>query len=240
MPSFAYPWLVLLLPLPLVVYFWMPRHREQRPALRVPFFARLVTLTGAKPEGGAVVGRRGLRRSMLLTLCWLLAVAALMRPQWIEPPLHFDKPARDLLLLVDLSGSMDTQDFTDANGATVNRLTAVKQVLLAGDVVVGVGNIYASEALFQAGIRPTLSAARISRPRAAKLHAAVREILARAVEKGGSTLRDFSNVDGQNGYFQLEATVYGRAGEPCRVCATPIRQLRQGQRSTYFCPNCQK
>jgi formamidopyrimidine-DNA glycosylase len=110
----------------------------------------------------------------------------------------------------------------------------------AGDVVVGVGNIYASEALFQAGIRPTLSAARISRPRAAKLHAAVREILARAVEKGGSTLRDFSNVDGQNGYFQLEATVYGRAGEPCRVCATPIKQLRQGQRSTYFCPNCQK
>ena len=111
------------------------------------------------------------------------------------------------------------------------RKTAVKQVLLAGDVVVGVGNIYASEAL---------SAARISRPRAAKLHAAVREILARAVEKGGSTLRDFSNIDGQNGYFQLEATVYGRAGEPCRVCATPIRLLRQGQRSTYYCPNCQK
>ncbi|WP_418122605.1 bifunctional DNA-formamidopyrimidine glycosylase/DNA-(apurinic or apyrimidinic site) lyase [Variovorax sp. 160MFSha2.1] len=120
------------------------------------------------------------------------------------------------------------------------RKTAVKQVLLAGDVVVGVGNIYASEALFQAGIRPTLSAARISRPRAARLHAAVREILARAVEKGGSTLRDFSNIDGQNGYFQLEATVYGRAGEPCRVCATPIRLLRQGQRSTYYCPNCQK
>ncbi len=112
-------------------------------------------------------------------------------------------------------------------------------MLLAGDVVVGVGNIYASEALFQAGIRPTLSAARISRPRAARLHAAVKEILARAVEKGGSTLRDFS-IDGQNGYFQLEATVYGRAGEPCRVCGTPIRLLRQGQRSTYFCPVCQK
>ncbi|BCP52668.1 membrane protein [Kaistia sp. 32K] len=129
MPSFAYPWLILLLPLPLVVYYWLPRHRERRPALRVPFFTRLVTLTGAKPEGGAVVGRRGIRRSILLTLCWLLAVAALMRPQWIEPPLHFDKPARDLLLLVDLSGSMDTKDFTDASGATVNRLTAVKGVL---------------------------------------------------------------------------------------------------------------
>jgi len=120
------------------------------------------------------------------------------------------------------------------------RSMAVKPFIMDNAVVVGVGNIYASEALFQAGIRPTLSAARISRPRAAKLHAAVREILARAVEKGGSTLRDFSNVDGQNGYFQLEATVYGRAGEPCRVCATPIRQLRQGQRSTYYCPNCQK
>lgn len=120
------------------------------------------------------------------------------------------------------------------------RRAPVKQVLLAGDLVVGVGNIYASEALFLAGIRPTLAASRISRPRALRLHGAIREILARAVERGGSTLRDFSNVDGQSGYFQLEAMAYGRAGEPCRVCATPIRQLRQGQRSTYFCPKCQK
>ena len=120
------------------------------------------------------------------------------------------------------------------------RKAPIKQVLLAGDLVVGVGNIYASEALFMAGIRPSLPAARISRPRAVRLHAAVREILARAVERGGSTLRDFANVDGQSGYFQLEASVYGRAGEPCRVCATPVRQIRQGQRSTYFCPSCQK
>ncbi|RST51820.1 bifunctional DNA-formamidopyrimidine glycosylase/DNA-(apurinic or apyrimidinic site) lyase [Variovorax sp. MHTC-1] len=120
------------------------------------------------------------------------------------------------------------------------RRASIKQVLLAGDVVVGVGNIYASEALFLAGIRPTMPASRISRPRAVRLHAAVREILARAVERGGSTLRDFSNIDGQSGYFQLEATVYGRAGEPCRVCATLVRQMRQGQRSTYFCPKCQK
>ncbi|MEJ7685525.1 MAG: bifunctional DNA-formamidopyrimidine glycosylase/DNA-(apurinic or apyrimidinic site) lyase [Variovorax sp.] len=120
------------------------------------------------------------------------------------------------------------------------RRAPIKQVLLAGDLVVGVGNIYASEALFLAGIRPTLSASRISRPRAVLLHAAVREVLARAVERGGSTLRDFSNVDGQSGYFQLEATVYGRAGEPCRVCANPVRSIRQGQRATYFCPKCQK
>ncbi|GAA4336815.1 bifunctional DNA-formamidopyrimidine glycosylase/DNA-(apurinic or apyrimidinic site) lyase [Variovorax defluvii] len=120
------------------------------------------------------------------------------------------------------------------------RNASIKQVLLAGDLVVGVGNIYASEALFIAGIRPSLPASRISRPRAVRLHAAVREILARAVERGGSTLRDFANVDGQSGYFQLEASVYGRAGQPCRVCATPVRQIRQGQRSTYFCPKCQK
>jgi formamidopyrimidine-DNA glycosylase len=120
------------------------------------------------------------------------------------------------------------------------RKAAIKQVLLAGDVVVGVGNIYASESLFMAGIRPTLSAARLSRPRMAKLHVAIREVLARAVAKGGSTLRDFSSASGENGYFQLEAMVYGREGQPCKVCGTPIKSLRQGQRSTFYCPNCQK
>jgi formamidopyrimidine-DNA glycosylase len=120
------------------------------------------------------------------------------------------------------------------------RRAPIKQVLLAGDVVVGVGNIYASEALFLAGIRPTLSASRISRPRAAKLREAIRDVLSRAVARGGSTLRDFSNAWGETGYFQLEAMVYDRAGEPCRVCGQPIRLLRQGQRSTYFCTVCQK
>jgi formamidopyrimidine-DNA glycosylase len=126
------------------------------------------------------------------------------------------------------------------HAALRKRKAAIKQVLLAGDVVVGVGNIYASEALFLAGIRPTLSAAKISRPRAARLHAAIREVLARAVAKGGSTLRDFSNAHGESGYFQLEAMVYDREGEPCRVCGSPIRMIRQGQRATYFCPRCQK
>lgn len=117
---------------------------------------------------------------------------------------------------------------------------AIKQVLLAGKVVVGVGNIYASEALFQAGIRPTVPAARLSKVRATRLHAAIVAVLTRAVEKGGSTLRDFSNASGKTGYFQLEAMVYGRSGLPCHVCATPIRLLKQGQRSTFFCPSCQK
>ena len=120
------------------------------------------------------------------------------------------------------------------------RQSPIKQVLLAGEVVVGVGNIYASEALFMAGIRPTVRSASLSKPRIMKLHAAVREVLAKAVLKGGSTLRDFSNAQGQSGYFQLEAMVYDRHGEPCRVCGTMIQLLRQGQRSTYFCPQCQK
>jgi formamidopyrimidine-DNA glycosylase len=120
------------------------------------------------------------------------------------------------------------------------RKAPIKQVLLSGDLVVGVGNIYASEALFLAGIRPTLAASRLSRPRAARLQAAIRDVLARAVEKGGSTLRDFSNAQGESGYFQLEAMVYGRQGEPCRVCGTPVRMIRQGARATFYCPVCQK
>ena len=120
------------------------------------------------------------------------------------------------------------------------RKSAIKQVLLGGEVVVGVGNIYASEALFLAGIRPTTRANRISRPRAQRLRNAICDVLTRAVEKGGSTLRDFSNAQGEAGYFQLEAMVYARQGEPCRVCGKPIKRILQGQRATYFCPRCQK
>ncbi len=120
------------------------------------------------------------------------------------------------------------------------RRSAVKQVLLAGDLVVGVGNIYACEALFQAGIRPTLRADRISRVRAARLHQTIRDVLQRAVQRGGSTLRDFASASGEAGHFQLEAAVYGRAGQACLVCATPISLIRQGQRSTYFCHSCQR
>ena len=120
------------------------------------------------------------------------------------------------------------------------RRASIKQVLLAGDIVVGVGNIYASEALFMAGIRPTLRADRLSKPRAARLHQAIVAVLQRALALGGSSLRDFSGAEGQSGYFQLDAMVYGRTGQPCRVCTTPIKTLRQGQRSTFYCPNCQK
>ena len=136
-----------------------------------------------------------------------------------------------------LSDDFDVRAF---QAALRTKQAPIKQVLLAGQVVVGVGNIYASEALFLSGIRPTVKAARLSAPRVAQLHAAIRDVLTRAVAKGGSSLRDFVSAEGQNGYFQLEASVYGRAGQPCRVCATPIRQIMQGQRSTFFCSTCQK
>ncbi len=134
-----------------------------------------------------------------------------------------------------------THDFLaeSFHAALKKRSAPIKQVLLAGDIVVGVGNIYASEALFLAGIRPTLAAAKLSKPRALKLHSAVIQVLQSALEKGGSTLRDFSSATGEGGYFQLEANVYGRGGEPCRACAKPIVMIRQGQRSTFYCQACQ-
>lgn len=116
----------------------------------------------------------------------------------------------------------------------------IKQLLLGGRLVVGVGNIYASEVLFLAGIRPTVAASRIGPDRVRKLHSAIRSVLARAVEMGGSTLRDFSSADGMAGHFQTQAHVYGREGEPCRTCGAAIRLMKQGQRSSYFCPQCQR
>lgn len=116
----------------------------------------------------------------------------------------------------------------------------IKQLLLSGRLVVGVGNIYASEVLFLAGIRPTTISSKIGPQRARKLHAAIQSVLAKAVEMGGSTLRDFSSTDGSAGHFQTQASVYGREGAPCVVCGEGIRVMRQGQRSTYFCARCQR
>jgi formamidopyrimidine-DNA glycosylase len=124
--------------------------------------------------------------------------------------------------------------------ATRGRKVAIKQLLMNHTVVVGVGNIYASESLFRAGIHPRTAAARLSRARCEALVAAVKETLDAALRAGGSTLRDFVGSDGASGYFQLQTFVYDRSGEPCRACARPIRSVRQGQRSTFFCPSCQK
>lgn len=145
-----------------------------------------------------------------------------------------------------LLGGLGVEPLTDAFEPQAfyeglkQRRAAIKQVLLAGDLVVGVGNIYASESLFLTGIRPTVRADRLSRARVFKLHHAIRQVLAQALEQGGSTLKDFSSAEGKTGYFQLQAMVYDRAGQACRVCGTPIRCLKQGQRSTFFCPVCQR
>ena len=123
---------------------------------------------------------------------------------------------------------------------TRNRSAAIKLVLMDSHVVAGVGNIYASEALFRARINPNLAARRIGRSRYDVLVEKVRETLEAAIQAGGSTLRDYVGGDGRAGYFQNEHLVYGRGGAPCVVCGTPIREIRQGQRSTFYCPVCQR
>ena len=119
------------------------------------------------------------------------------------------------------------------------RSSAIKQFVMDSHQVVGVGNIYANEALFSAGIRPGTAAGRLSKTRCTALVAAIQETLARAIEAGGSSLRDFVNSAGEPGYFQQQYKVYGRSGEPCRVCGQLIRLRRQGQRSTFYCSKCQ-
>ncbi len=119
------------------------------------------------------------------------------------------------------------------------RRAAVKAFLMDQSVVVGVGNIYASEALFASGIHPARAAGRVSRERYRRLAAAVQEILAHAIERGGTTLRDFLRPDGAPGYFEQELRVYGRAGQACRRCGGPVHSRVLGQRNTFFCPHCQ-
>ncbi|ODU11226.1 MAG: DNA-formamidopyrimidine glycosylase [Rubrivivax sp. SCN 71-131] len=120
------------------------------------------------------------------------------------------------------------------------RRAPIKTVLLGGQVIVGAGNIYACEALFHAGIDPRCSAARLGRARAARLLQALRQTLGQAMALGGSTLRDFRDAHGVNGAFQQQAAVYGREGQPCTACGKPLRRIVQAQRSTYFCPRCQR
>lgn len=156
-----------------------------------------------------------------------------------SPALQAD-PARRLLQRLGAEPFEPTLTPEGFHAALQQRRAPIKAVLLAGEVVVGAGNIYACEALFQAGIHPQLRADRISRPRAARLLAAVRETLAHALALGGSTLRDFSDVHGARGAYQAQAAVYGRAGQPCGRCGGAIRRVVQAQRSTYFCAACQR
>jgi formamidopyrimidine-DNA glycosylase len=123
---------------------------------------------------------------------------------------------------------------------TRKRKVAIKQLLMNSSLVVGVGNIYASEALFRARIRPKRQARSLTRSEVAKLARAVRAVLTMAIKVGGTTLRDYVGADGNPGYFRQKLYAYERAGKPCRVCRGPIKQIAQGQRSTYYCPTCQK
>jgi formamidopyrimidine-DNA glycosylase len=123
---------------------------------------------------------------------------------------------------------------------TRRRSAAIKLALMDNHLVVGVGNIYANEALFRARMRPTTPVNRVAKARFVRLVAEIRATLTDAIAKGGSTLRDYVDSDGREGYFQLEHFVYGREGEPCRVCGSTIRTLRLGGRATAYCPRCQR
>ncbi len=145
-------------------------------------------------------------------------------------------------LLADLAAEPLSREFTGdqlwrhARG----RRASIKAFIMDSHAVVGVGNIYASEALFRAGIRPGLAAGRVSRERMTALVASIREVLTEAIGVGGTTLRDYVDASGMPGYFRQKLYVYERAGQPCRKCRNRIRQYRQGQRSTYWCPSCQR
>ena len=120
------------------------------------------------------------------------------------------------------------------------RKVAIKQFIMNANVVVGVGNIYASEALYQAQIHPRRAAGRVSAARLDALAAAIKSVLTRAIQAGGTTLRDFHGGNGESGYFQQQLDVYGRDGKPCRRCTTPLRSIVLGQRSSFYCPACQR
>jgi formamidopyrimidine-DNA glycosylase len=124
--------------------------------------------------------------------------------------------------------------------ASRGRKLAARDFLMNSHVLAGVGNIYANEALFLAGIRPNRAAGRISRERCQRLAEAIRDTLEGAIRAGGTTLRDFQNADGLPGYFQQTLNVYGRKGELCRACGKPIRAIKLGQRSAFYCPSCQR
>jgi formamidopyrimidine-DNA glycosylase len=157
--------------------------------------------------------------------------------------LHFtqDDPAKHALLK-KLAPEPLSREF---NGeylfkASRKRAVAIKQLIMNSQIVVGVGNIYASEALFRARISPRRAAGRISRAEADKLAKAIKAVLTAAIKIGGTTLRDYVNADGAPGYFRQKLFVYERAKLACRVCKSPVKQFTQGQRSTYWCSNCQR
>lgn len=151
-----------------------------------------------------------------------------------------DPLARKLLGRLGMEPLDEGFDFQAFHAGLQASRTPIKQLLLNGSVVVGVGNIYASEVLFLARISPVTPAREVGPRKARRLFDEIRRVLALAVQHGGTTLRDFSAPDGMAGHFQLQTRVYGREGLPCTHCGAPIRLLKQAQRSTFYCARCQK
>lgn len=151
-------------------------------------------------------------------------------------------PGEESSHLAHLGPEPLTEDFDEDHlfNRSRGKKQAVKTFLMDGKVVVGVGNIYANESLFLAGIRPQTPAGKVSKARYRKLHGIIREVLAAAIEQGGTTLRDFVGGDGKPGYFAQQLFVYGRGGESCKICQTSLKDIRQAQRATVYCPQCQK
>lgn len=155
-------------------------------------------------------------------------------------------PVENFPLLKKLGVEPFENEFSGALGGELlfkksrGRTVSVKQYLLAGEVVVGVGNIYCSESLFEAKINPKTAAGKVSKARYLRLAQAVKTTLRKAIDAGGSSLKDFVHSDGEPGHFMVLTKVYDRVGLPCKDCGVPIRQITQGQRSTYYCPHCQK
>src|SRR5215475_14736183 len=122
MLEFAWPWMLALLPLPLLIWWWLPPYRARQASVQVPFFDRLAAATGQTPQQGAVVLRRRALQMIVAALAWILLVAALARPQWVGDPITREVSARDLILAIDISGSMDQRDFKTRDGTTLTRL----------------------------------------------------------------------------------------------------------------------
>lgn len=150
-----------------------------------------------------------------------------------------DPMAHDLIKSLGPEPLSDEFDVEYLFQMSRGRKVAVKQFVMNSNMVVGVGNIYANEALFLAGINPKRAAGKISKARYAKLVPAIKQVLAKAIEQGGTTLKDFVGGDGKPGYFKQSLNVYGRGGEPCNTCSKPLTEIRMGQRTTVFCKFCQ-
>jgi formamidopyrimidine-DNA glycosylase len=214
-------------------------------------------LAGANAEAGGLLMHLGMSGSLAFSaepgaagshdhfdLVTTRGTLRLTDPRRFGAVVWSDSPSEGMAakLLAGLGLEPFDPAFTGAHlhAALKRRRVAVKLALLSGDIVVGAGNIYACEALYLAGIDPRTRSDRISRPRCDRLADAIRQTLLRALSLGGSTLRDFRDSHGMAGQFQSQARVYGRAGEPCQACGAPIRRIVQGQRSTFFCPACQR